>query len=131
MLHYTRKMAQVVTSLQKSFNKSVHKLSTSCIEWGRAGYEELLRQRFVAFRALHAGYIRRGIALVPGLLAQNDQTQPLTSPTGLRVLKKTFELRNELQNFATNFGIYSKKLAEIHCNKQATEISLSFILLRP
>ena len=28
---YTRKNAQVVTSLQTSFNKSVHKLSTSCV----------------------------------------------------------------------------------------------------
>ena len=28
---YTRKIAQVVTSLQTSCNKSVHKLSTSCV----------------------------------------------------------------------------------------------------
>ena len=28
---YTRKNAQVVTSLQTSCNKSVHKLSTSCV----------------------------------------------------------------------------------------------------
>ena len=29
--HYTRKNAQVVTSMQTSCNKSVHKLVTSCV----------------------------------------------------------------------------------------------------
>ena len=31
--------------------------------------------------------------------------QMLSLQTGLRILKRTFELRNELPNFATKFGI--------------------------
>ena len=35
--------------------------------------------------------------------------------TGLWILKWTFELRNEIPNFATNSEYYSEKLSEIDC----------------
>ena len=45
-----------------------------------------------------------------------EANQMLSLQTGLWILKRTFELRNEFPNFATKFGILLWKLAEIDDN---------------
>ena len=65
-----------------------------------------LRSSKVHFR-IHKPVCKQRLWLAPEL---NEANQMLSLQTGLRILKWTFELRNELPNFATKFGILQWKV---------------------
>ena len=59
----------------------------------------------------HACFKRRKLTQLHNILTMlhapelKEANQMLSLQTGLRILKRAFELRNELPNFATKFGI--------------------------